>query len=217
MIQSNRSTLNLPVKLSEEVCQRLRNDNSVRIYLFGASDPFAGPHGRNDIAFPQQLDVRINQEEFRANFKGLKNKPGSTRPADITSFVRKQPTYSNNIAITYALTSKKFQVVAMLVKKHSIDHLVSLIQKRGVISKERVLRDMRAKADDADIVATAHNMSLKDPLSMSRIRLACRSTICNHNQCFDAACFLQLQEQAPTWTCPICNKVTSFEGIVIDQ
>lgn len=40
---------------------------------------------------------------------------------------------------------------------------------------------------------------------------------CNHNQCFDAACFLQLQEQAPTWTCPICNKSATWENLVLDQ
>jgi len=74
-----------------------------------------------------------------------------------------------------------------------------------------------SKANDPDIVATSIVMSLKDPISTLRIDLPCRSTICNHNQCFDAASFLQLQEQAPTWTCPICNKVVSFDGLAIDQ
>ena len=60
-------------------------------------------------------------------------------------------------------------------------------------------------------------MSLKDPISTVRIQIPCRSTICTHNQCFDVASFLQLQEQAPTWTCPVCNKIISFEALVIDQ
>ena len=60
-------------------------------------------------------------------------------------------------------------------------------------------------------------MSLKCPLSTLRIDIPCRSTICTHNQCFDALSFLQLQEQAPTWTCPVCNKVVSFEALEVDQ
>jgi E3 SUMO-protein ligase PIAS1 len=217
VISTNRSTVNMTVKLAEEVCHKLRNDSNIRVCLFGAGDPIMGPHGLNDISFPHQMDVRINSEEFRANFKGLKNKPGSTRPADITSFLRRQATYSNSVQITYALTSRKFQVIAMLIRKRTIESLVEQIRHHRVITKERVLVEMRTKASDPDIVATSHVMTLKDPLSMSRIQLACRSTVCMHNQCFDAASFLQLQEQAPTWNCPICNKVTDFNGIVVDQ
>lgn len=60
-------------------------------------------------------------------------------------------------------------------------------------------------------------MSLKCPLSAMRLNVPCRSTICNHNQCFDAESFLQLQEQAPQWSCPICNKIFNFEALAVDQ
>jgi E3 SUMO-protein ligase PIAS1 len=60
-------------------------------------------------------------------------------------------------------------------------------------------------------------MSLKDPISTLRIVTPCRSTVCTHNQCFDADSFLQLQEQAPTWTCPICSKTISYEALAVDQ
>lgn len=60
-------------------------------------------------------------------------------------------------------------------------------------------------------------MSLKCPLSFMRLSLPCRSNICTHNQCFDASSFLEVQEQAPQWNCPICNKVFSFSNLVVDQ
>jgi E3 SUMO-protein ligase PIAS1 len=60
-------------------------------------------------------------------------------------------------------------------------------------------------------------MSLKDPVSTTMITIPCRSTLCTHNRCFDAECFLQLQEQAPTWQCPICNKTISFEALAVDE
>jgi E3 SUMO-protein ligase PIAS1 len=73
------------------------------------------------------------------------------------------------------------------------------------------------KANDPDIEVGSSVMSLKDPISTLRIVTPCRSTVCTHNQCFDADSFLQLQEQAPTWICPICNKTISFEALAVDQ
>lgn len=60
-------------------------------------------------------------------------------------------------------------------------------------------------------------MSLKDPVSTLRMSIPCRSTLCTHNRCFDAESFLQLQEQAPTWQCPICHKTVSFQALAVDQ
>ena len=73
------------------------------------------------------------------------------------------------------------------------------------------------KARDADIVATASVLSLKCPLSTLRIDLPCRSISCRHNQCFDATSYLQLQEQGPTWLCPICNRSAPFDSLAIDE
>ena len=60
-------------------------------------------------------------------------------------------------------------------------------------------------------------MSLKCPLSARRMTLPCRSANCSHNQCFDVESFLQLQEQAPQWLCPTCNKSVTFGSLVVDQ
>jgi len=73
------------------------------------------------------------------------------------------------------------------------------------------------KARDADIVATASVLSLKCPLSTLRIDLPCRSISCKHNQCFDATSYLQLQEQGPTWLCPICNNSAPFDSLAVDE
>jgi len=85
----------------------------------------------------------------------------------------------------------------------------------GILESNQVT--VRKKANDPDIVVGSSLMSLKDPISTLRIAIPVRSTICTHNQCFDAESFLQLQEQAPTWQCPICNKTISFEGLAVDE
>jgi E3 SUMO-protein ligase PIAS1 len=74
--------------------------------LFSAVDAPLAPFTRVDITFPGQVEIKVGADEVKANFKGLKNKPGSTRPADITDQIRKVPTYRNNIHVTYALTQK---------------------------------------------------------------------------------------------------------------
>jgi hypothetical protein len=60
-------------------------------------------------------------------------------------------------------------------------------------------------------------MSLKDPVSQMRIKIPCRGYNCTHMQAFDAETYLQMQEQAPLWACPICNKPTPFEDVAVDQ
>ena len=61
----------------------------------------------SDIAFPHQVELKCNDQEVKGNLRGLKNKPGSTRPADITSLLkRKIPHYNNTVEMVYALTTK---------------------------------------------------------------------------------------------------------------
>ena len=128
---------------------------------------------------------------------------------------------------------QRFYFVVNLVKRHNVEDLVAKLKSGKVISKDQVIRESKrrhhhlivsvltvlviSKAHDSDVQATGANMSLKCPLSTLRLDVPCRSTICTHNQCFDASSFLQLQEQAPTWTCPVCNKIVSFEALEVDQ
>lgn len=123
------------------------------------------------------------------------------------------------------------------MKLYPVADLVARLKSRNKITKQQVLREskyaciflhrkkistlirslVRNRAHDADIVATSTVMSLKCPLSTLRIQIPCRSLSCTHNQCFDAASFLELQQQGPTWTCPVCNKSASFESLQIDE
>ncbi|KAF2733489.1 E3 SUMO-protein ligase PIAS1 [Polyplosphaeria fusca] len=214
---SHRQNVSRALQLTSDLCLRMKNDPTLRLFLFSSAEDGLGPYARHDISFPSQIEVKVNGDEVRANFKGLKNKPGSTRPADLTDLVRKTAQYRNTIQITYALTQKKFSLHLFLVKKLSVDELTRTITRRSVITKQTVVNEMLKKANDPDIVVDSINLSLKDPISTLRITVPCRSTICSHNQCFDAESFLQLQEQAPTWQCPICNKTVSFEGLAVDQ
>ncbi|KAJ9484046.1 hypothetical protein VN97_g9341 [Penicillium thymicola] len=215
--EQTRDSVELKVMLSQQVAYRLQTDSNLRVMVYCAGDSGLTQYTKSDIAFPHQVELKVNLDEVKANLRGLKNRPGTTQPADVTNWIRKKPNYPNNIVMTYALTQKKFFALANLVKQHPTDDLVSQLRTRKLISKEQVLREMQNRANDSDIVATSSVMSLKCPLSTLRIQVPCRSIVCTHNQCFDASSFLELQKQAPTWMCPVCSKSTSFESLQVDQ
>ncbi|KAJ5504681.1 Zinc finger RING/FYVE/PHD-type [Penicillium fimorum] len=215
--EQTRDSVELKVILSQQNAYRLQTDSNLRVMVYCAADSGLTQYTKSDIAFPHQVELKVNLDEVKANLRGLKNRPGTTQPADVTNLIRKKPNYPNNIVMTYALTQKKFFALANLVKQHPTEDLVSQLKTRKLISKEQVLREMQNRANDSEIVATSSVMSLKCPLSTLRIQVPCRSIVCTHNQCFDASSFLELQKQAPTWTCPVCSKSTSFESLQVDQ
>ncbi|KAI1331282.1 hypothetical protein F5Y16DRAFT_298428 [Xylariaceae sp. FL0255] len=222
-MSQHRNSMPIPIKLNENpVLNKLVEDKSYRLMVFCSADN----QGVQDIAFPHQSEIKVNGGEVKANLRGLKGKPGTTRPVDITGALRLKPiNYNNNVEFTYALTTKvkntdpsptKFYLALYLCKMVYVDQLVAKIKGKK-ISKATVLSEMAKKANDPDVVATSTVLSLKCPLSYTRLRIPCRSTTCNHVQCFDANSYLQLQEQGPQWICPICNNPAPFDSLAIDD
>nr|POE65078.1 e3 sumo-protein ligase pli1 [Quercus suber] len=212
----NRHTVRPAITLDENLVMHIKSQG-MRLLLYCGPMSQMSPYTPVDIAFPSQIEIKINNDTQQHNYKGLKNKPGTTKPVDITDLVRVQKNYTNQLSITYALTPTKYAVVVHLARVISADTLTERVKTGNVIPKDRVLADMRRANDDADITATSVKTSLKDPVSTLRISLPVRSSACAHNQCFDAGMFLQMMAQAPTWSCPICNKVISFESLCIDK
>ncbi|KAJ6787733.1 hypothetical protein PWT90_03481 [Aphanocladium album] len=192
------------------VLQQCLADTSYRVMIFCAGEA----NGTQDISFPHQSEIRVNGTEVKANLRGLKNKPGSTRPVDVTQALRLKPTnYMNSVDFTYALTTK----VGILLDLYSVAELAQGISTRRRIPKDSVIAELNKKAQDPDVVATSSVLSLKCPLSYMRLDVPCRGMSCSHIQCFDATSYLQLQEQGPQWLCPICNKPTPYEQLAVDE
>ena len=213
----NRHTVRAEIKLTETQARQLKDDPDMRLLVYCGANTGLNTYTAIDIAFPNQIEVKVNNEDVKSNFKGLKNSPGTTKPADITQLVRKLSGYANQISICYALTQKRFTFIVRLVKRQSADDLAERIRKARVIPKQQVIDEMNKANADPDIAATSSKMSLKDPVAITRITVPVRSTVCQHNQCFDGRVFMQLQEQAPTWQCPICTKTISFESLCVDK
>lgn len=214
-MSQHRNTVQIPIKAHEAAMIQTQDDPTMKIMILMAG----GNSGIQDIAFPHQSELKVNGQEIKANIRGLKGKPGSTRPVDITSALRFKPTsYQNTVEFTYALTTKRYYMGVYLCKTVAVPVLVEQIRAHGKrISKASVVSELNSKANDPDVVATSQVLSLKCPLSYMRLDIPCRGISCTHIQCFDAGSYLQLQEQGPQWICPICNKSAPFEQLAVDE
>lgn len=104
--ENTKDTSDVKLSLDTVTASQLQNDPTWRVMIFCAVDNGINHYQQSDVAFPHQMEIKVNLDEVKANLRGLKNKPGSTRPADITDLLRKKPGYPNAISMTYALTSK---------------------------------------------------------------------------------------------------------------
>lgn len=104
--EQTRDTVRLTIKLDEALAQRFQSEQSCKAFVFCAAEPPESAWKPVDIAFPHHAELKCNQEELKVSLKGLKNRPGSTRPVDITHLLRKKAGFPNMLEMVYALTSK---------------------------------------------------------------------------------------------------------------
>jgi hypothetical protein len=115
VMSQHRSSVHIVIRLSDHPSlKRCVDDSNYRVMVFCAGDNT----GTQDISFPHQSELKVNGGDIKANLRGLKNKPGSTRPVDITSSLRLKSSYTNNIEFTYALTQKASLLDVVFVNLH---------------------------------------------------------------------------------------------------
>ena len=103
----HRHTSTFRFRLQKEVVEKLQADPAMRLMLYCGVDDSLGIYVAGiDMAFPHQVELKINGQDIKANFRGLKKKPGSARPVDITSKCQLVENYENSLVMTYALTEK---------------------------------------------------------------------------------------------------------------
>ena len=119
MLESTKDHIDFKIKLRPDVTEKFSPNNpareDTRIMIFCATEPLSH-FTKVDITFPNQIEIKVNGAEVRANLRGLKNRPGSTRPADITDLIRKTSNYENSMTVHYALTNKVKMVIPIHVR-----------------------------------------------------------------------------------------------------
>ncbi|KAG1473715.1 hypothetical protein G6F56_000787 [Rhizopus delemar] len=151
------------------------------------------------------------------NILALQNKKKGSRqvdPPDITAMIKMRG--SNEIEFCYFNTSTSYVAGAFLVKRKSISQLVADIEEK-IISKSKVLQELDKKQEMEGVILESQTLSLRCPLALTRIRRPVRSIHCKHLQCFDARAFLEMNEQTPTWSCPVCNiPIEEYKSLALD-
>lgn len=106
--ETTRDTARVKIQLAPDVTERIQSDSNVRVMVFCASESHTIRNLPQDITFPHQVELKCNDLDVKGtNLRGLKNKPGSTRPADITSMLQRKVPFANNaLEMIYALTTK---------------------------------------------------------------------------------------------------------------
>ncbi|CAG5100957.1 Similar to Pias3: E3 SUMO-protein ligase PIAS3 (Rattus norvegicus) [Cotesia congregata] len=194
-----------------------KNIYNVKVFVRFARN---NPNWTQPDSFPENLRIWINNnycnpyalapEKYKSEY--------FDSPLDITSLLKLSFIDINKIEILWHSSASPFAVAVYLVKTMTSHDLFIKLSAKDVRSADYTRSAIKSKFEkDSEIIPTAIEMSLICPLSMKRIVTPCLSTKCKHLQCFDADAFLQVNEKAHNWKCPICDSFADFERLVIDD
>ena len=116
-----------------------------------------GANARSGIPmdFPQACEAKVNDCIVTANLKGIKKKPGTAPPANLSAtkvpsgHSRSAGSWAlrldsiaepNRVDLNYANTEKQYFMLVYLVEATSVDQLAESISKNKVRTKEEVIR-----------------------------------------------------------------------------
>lgn len=201
-----RNVCNIPVSLNQEEIDLLNMRDDTRIYLFSGLSSTPNP-AKTDIQFPP-IEIHVDGVNTKQYVKGLKGKPGTCRPADLTSYI-KNLSRQFIINIVYSDAAEPYIIYLYIVNVRSPQKLVDYISTEcphisTQATKAAIKRDYEQDQDD-DIIMATSSLSLRCPLTYARMKYPMKSTACDHVQCFDGLSFLTMQERIPSWICPVCS------------
>ncbi|KAL9047338.1 MAG: hypothetical protein Q9206_006831 [Seirophora lacunosa] len=206
--EGTRDQVDCKITLRPDVADQITTDSSIRTMIFCASEPISH-FAKVDIAFPHQVEIKVNMDEVKANLRGLKNKSGSTRPPDITALLRKRANYENLLSLTYALTHKVRYIDDILrATPKSVDQvMVGRDGKWSLIAEgDLSLGGSRASSeDDADLV------EIKDPPRLSSVK-----NVTNNSLSFMRTPPASSREQSSSSVPPPSTGVKRSSSAVID-
>lgn len=94
----------------------------------------------------------------------------------------------------------------ILTVTHDLAFLNKLLQNNN---------DDDGEGDDDDLIMITESIkvSLKDPVSFSRLRYPVRGRRCNHIQCFDLEIFLRSNASLLKLVCPLCHQKANMDDL----
>ncbi|KAH6931335.1 hypothetical protein HPB50_023558 [Hyalomma asiaticum] len=178
-------------------------------------------------SYPSDLAVNVNGRAIAPPAPiPCKVSGGATErvhlPINIVTSCFLCPCAINKVCVTWQpVRGREYAVGLFLVRKLSVATLLSGLQQRKkqsvALTTAMIKKKVKRRASSDDIAVTRLHVSLRCPLSRTRMTVPCRARSCNHLDCFDAYSYLQVNERRPAWMCPVCGKRAAFSSLVIDQ
>ena len=138
---SSRSSTPIQARLTTEMIAKLdprSPTNPYRLVLFCTLSARV-PYGNCLVEFPSAVEIRCNGSQLSANLRGIKNRPGTVNPPDLTQYAILMHGVSNRVDITFQDSKSNYTALLYLVEKLTVAQLVEKVKKRGYISKEQTL------------------------------------------------------------------------------
>ncbi|XP_044507621.1 E3 SUMO-protein ligase SIZ1-like isoform X3 [Mangifera indica] len=180
------------------------------------------------MQWPQFADLQVNGHQVRAvNRQGsqLLGANGRDDGPIITFYIIDG---ANKISLS-ACDARNFCFGVRLVKRRTVEQVRNLIPKEtdGELFEDALARIRRCigggmatgnedSDSDLEVIAESITVSLRCPMSGSRMKVAGRFKPCAHMGCFDLQTFIELNQRSRKWQCPICLKNYTLEDIIID-
>ncbi|EFJ20543.1 hypothetical protein SELMODRAFT_443873 [Selaginella moellendorffii] len=208
-------------KADRENLHKPNHDLQVWCLLLNDKVPFR-------MHWPDCAELRVNGVVVRVTTRAAKQLLGANGRDDgpgITACTREG---TNRISLS-ACDARPFCMGVRIIRRLSVEQVMSLIPSaaRGESFEEalaRVRRCIDGGASDAgddddsdlEVVADSVTMNLSCPMSGSRIHIAGRFKPCAHMGGFDLKTFVELNQRARKWQCPVCMKNYSLDQLIID-
>ncbi|KAG2729965.1 hypothetical protein I3843_01G267300 [Carya illinoinensis] len=180
------------------------------------------------MQWPLHVDLQINGMQVRTvNRQGSQLLGANGR--DDGAFIRLYIGEGMNKISLSGRDARVFCFGIRLVRRRTVQQVLNLIpgEADGEAFEDALARVRRCicggdagtnedSDSDVELIADSITVSLRCPMSGSRMKVAGRFKPCAHMGCFDLEVFVELNQRSRKWQCPICLKNYSLEDIIID-
>lgn len=180
--------------------------------------------------WPQYPDLRVNGVSVRVTNRPGQQFLGINGRDDGHGILNYTNEGTNRISFS-AYDGRTFCIGIRIVHRLTVEQVLSFIpsEAKGEPFDRALARARRCiggggddigNGDDSDsdlqVVSEWVTVNLRCPLSGSRMKVAGRFNACSHMGCFDLHTFVELNQRARKWQCPICLKNYSLDSLIVD-
>eukprot|EP00250_Pteridium_aquilinum_P009991 c19073_g1_i2 orf=542-3265(-) len=221
MLQSLDATFTLTQHERELLCNPVY-DLQIWCVLLGDEVAFR-------MHWPLKAELRVNGEFVRVTCRPGQQKLGLNGRDDGPVITDLTKDSVNSISFT-AQDGRSFCLGVRIIERLTVDQVMSRIpsEAQGEIFDMALSRVRRCiggggavdgdgdSDSDLEVVSEWVTVNLRCPVSGSRMKIAGRFKPCLHMGCFDLHTFVELNQRARKWQCPICSKNYSLKDLIID-